>query len=251
MAFSSLHHSGVRELSSRHLGNSLLIDHEDGFDWLFGVRSSVKIVAVETGNLQSTFTMDLISAMERAIDESDCPIKGIILTNPHNPLGQCYPEALLEECMRFCHKHGIHFITDEVYALSTFQTTDLTESVPFTSALSINVERLGCDRSKVHTVWSMSKDFGVSGFRLVRNTCLYLFQRLQSYYNLGCLYHAAKPSTHSGARSRLQLSDLISERNLRIVFTFISRTSGITGSKLVQTLRSIYHSHVVSQATQH
>lgn len=153
-------------------GHNLLIDHEYGFDWLFGVRSSVKIVMVETGNLQSTFTMDLISAMERAVDESDCPIKGVILTNPHNPLGQCYPEALLEECMRFCHKHGIHFITDEVYALSTFPTSDLKETVPFTSALSINVERLGCDRSKVHTVWSMSKDLGVSGFRLVSNTCI-------------------------------------------------------------------------------
>jgi gliotoxin/aspirochlorine biosynthesis aminotransferase len=115
-------------------------------------------------------TSALIPAMAKVMDESTRPIKGVVFTNPHNPFGQCYPRSTIEECIKFCYQRGIHFISDEVYALSRFDSPDLAEPVPFVSALALDVEALGCDLSRVHTIWSISKDLGSSGFRMVSST---------------------------------------------------------------------------------
>lgn len=67
----------------------------------------------------------------------------------------------------FCQKRKIHFISDEVYALSLYPCPDLPNAVPFTSALQLDTKAIGCDLSRIHTVWSASKDFGSSGIRMV------------------------------------------------------------------------------------
>lgn len=123
-------------------------------------------VVVNVDNLRETFTTDLIRHMAKVMDTAPRPIKGLVLTNPHNPFGQCYPKNVIEECIKFCHKRGIHFISDEVYGVSAFPSDTFPDPVPFVSALSIDVKGLGCDPSRVHTIWSISKDFGSSGFRL-------------------------------------------------------------------------------------
>ncbi|KAL8942591.1 MAG: hypothetical protein Q9216_001573 [Gyalolechia sp. 2 TL-2023] len=91
--------------------------------------------------------------------------------SPHNPLGLCYnpPRAIqtkdtLKAYMRFCQKHRIHFISDEVYAKSIYAHPDNTHSVPFTSALSIDTASL-IDPSLVHILYGMSKDFSCNGLR--------------------------------------------------------------------------------------
>jgi len=139
----------------------------DGFDWLFNVRSGVQPVLVNVDSLDHTFTSNLIPQMTKAMEESTRPIKGLVLTNPHNPFGQCYPKAVIEKCMKFCHERHIHFISDEVYGMSGFTSEDFPKPTPFVSALSIDVCGLGYDLSQVHTIWSISKDFGSSGFRMV------------------------------------------------------------------------------------
>jgi len=139
----------------------------NAFDWLFNVRSGVQPVAVNVDSIKETFTTSLISAMAKVLENPPRPIKALILTNPQNPFGQCYPTSVIEECIKFCHERGIHFVSDEVYALSSFSSDTFPDPVPFVSALSIDVEGLGCDPSRVHVVWSVSKDLGSSGFRLV------------------------------------------------------------------------------------
>jgi aspartate/methionine/tyrosine aminotransferase len=114
-----------------------------------------------------TFTSELIPALERAYADSKIPVRGLLLTNAHNPYGQYYPRAVLEDCIRFCHRRGIHYISDEVYALSTFENPELPDAPPFVSVLEINVEAIGCDLSRVHMFWSTSKDFGCNGYRVV------------------------------------------------------------------------------------
>lgn len=69
--------------------------------------------------------------------------------------------------MKFCQKHGLHFISDEVYALTSFESLDTSNSPPFVSSLALDSATLGYDLSKIHVIWSPSKDFGLSGFRLV------------------------------------------------------------------------------------
>lgn len=69
--------------------------------------------------------------------------------------------------MKFCEDHDIHYISDEVYALSTIESPMSAELTPFISALSIDPSQAGCSPSRVHVIWSISKDFGSSGIRLV------------------------------------------------------------------------------------
>ncbi|RMZ66210.1 aminotransferase -like [Pyrenophora seminiperda CCB06] len=138
----------------------------NGFDFSFRIRAAVEPILVPLPSLSASFTESLVEALEKAYQESTCPIKALIITNPHNPLGLCYPKALLESCLKFCTKHDIHFISDEVYALSIFPSPDLPRPQPFVSALALNLKEIGVDSSRVHVVWSTSKDFGQSGFRM-------------------------------------------------------------------------------------
>ncbi|KAM4848914.1 1-aminocyclopropane-1-carboxylate synthase-like protein 1 [Urocitellus parryii] len=84
-------------------------------------------------------------------------VKGLILINPQNPLGDIYSLGELQEFLGFAKRHSLHVIMDEIYMLSVFQ-----ESLEFRSVLSL--ERLP-DPQKTHVLWGMSKDFGMSGLR--------------------------------------------------------------------------------------
>jgi len=128
----------------------------------------VKPIQVTVPNFQESLTTTLVAALETTYASASCPIKALVLANPHNPLGRCYPKAVLEECLKFCNSRGIHLVSDEVFALSTFECPDLPDATPFTSALSLDAAALSCDPSRLHVIWSMSKDFGSSGIKLVR-----------------------------------------------------------------------------------
>ncbi|KAF7547039.1 hypothetical protein G7Z17_g8003 [Cylindrodendrum hubeiense] len=92
---------------------------------------------------------------------------GLIISHPHNPLGRCYPRSVIIRLMELCQKHKIHFISDEIYALSVFPNTiDANPPpVPFESALTIDPTGI-IDPSRVHVLWGMSKDFGANGIRV-------------------------------------------------------------------------------------
>jgi gliotoxin/aspirochlorine biosynthesis aminotransferase len=139
---------------------------------MFQARSSVIPIPVTTGSLDSCLTSALIPALEAALSTSKSAVKAVLITNPSNPLSQCYSKSCIEECIKFCHRHGLHYISDEVYALTRFSSADLPNPEPFISALAIDIEKLGCDMSRIHTVWSTSKDFGQSGVRMVSLHCI-------------------------------------------------------------------------------
>ncbi|KAJ5780498.1 hypothetical protein N7457_005658 [Penicillium paradoxum] len=94
-------------------------------------------------------------------------VKALMLAHPHNPLGRCYPREVLIKLMKFCQKYQVHFISDEIYALSTFENTVDKHPPPakFESALSIDPTGI-IDPRLVHVLWGMSKDFGANGIRL-------------------------------------------------------------------------------------
>ncbi|KAJ5864717.1 uncharacterized protein N7529_006633 [Penicillium soppii] len=94
-------------------------------------------------------------------------VKALMLCHPHNPLGRCYPRAVLIKMMQLCQKYQIHLISDEIYALSTFENSVDTHPPPvkFESALSIDPTGI-IDPGLVHALWGMSKDFGANGMRI-------------------------------------------------------------------------------------
>lgn len=94
-------------------------------------------------------------------------VGALILCNPHNPLGRCYPHKVLVDFMKLCEKYQMHLISDEIYALSIF-TNNIDKHpapTPFESILSIDPRGL-IDPKRLHVLWGMSKDFGANGIRL-------------------------------------------------------------------------------------
>jgi len=84
-------------------------------------------------------------------------VKVVMTINPDNPTGRTRNRESLEDFLNFAHKHDLHAVVNESYALTTFK-----EDYQFCSVLSIpelpNPE-------KTHFLWGFSKDFGISGLR--------------------------------------------------------------------------------------
>lgn len=104
-----------------------------------------------------------VSKYEEALLEarkSGQKVVGLILCNPHNSLGRCYPRETIIGLMKLCQKYQIHLVSGEIYALSVWGPGE-----PFYSCLS--VETMGIiDPSLVHIVWGTSEGFGASGLRV-------------------------------------------------------------------------------------
>ncbi|KAL7266769.1 hypothetical protein RUND412_010667 [Rhizina undulata] len=132
-------------------------------------RSRVKTVPVTFGDVDP-FSKEAVQIYRNAFDTSNdlgTPIKAILLCNPHNPLGRCFKQEVLEEYIDLCLEKKIHLISDEIYAMSHYKNPHATEDVTFTSLLSVPKASATEDAKKlVHVLYGMSKDFGSSGVRL-------------------------------------------------------------------------------------
>jgi aspartate/methionine/tyrosine aminotransferase len=74
--------------------------------------------------------------------------------------------------LAFCKNNSLHYISDEVYALSTHGTLRPTTEI-FMLALG-----LGQSSDTIYVVYSLSKDFGSNGIRLVCSALLGLLSML-------------------------------------------------------------------------
>ncbi|KAJ0364766.1 hypothetical protein COL154_004852 [Colletotrichum chrysophilum] len=134
-----------------------------------GLRVATNLISVPCEGLDP-FGIDVVQNYEGEIVRAHGrgqKVAGIILCNPHNPLGRCYTRDAIIGLMRLCQKHKLHLISDEVYGLSTF-TNDIDSippSTPFTSCLSVDTTNI-VDPALIHVVWGFSKDFGSNGIRL-------------------------------------------------------------------------------------
>ncbi|XP_042856908.1 1-aminocyclopropane-1-carboxylate synthase-like protein 1 [Penaeus japonicus] len=88
-------------------------------------------------------------------------VRAFMLVHPNNPLGDVYSPQLLASLMHVCARHEVHFISDEIYALSIFPN-EAEPRPPFHSVLSLPHP----DPERTHVLWGLSKDFGLAGFRL-------------------------------------------------------------------------------------
>ncbi|KAI4958692.1 putative secondary metabolism biosynthetic enzyme [Alternaria arbusti] len=136
-----------------------------GFHFQFDVGPKVKIIPV-TSLDDNVLNENVIHDLEKALASTECKPKGVVLCNPHNPLGQCYTKSALKAICKFCEKHDLHLISDEIYALSTYESEDMPRPMPFVSLLSLDFEAMEVSPARAHVIWSVSKDFGCSGFRL-------------------------------------------------------------------------------------
>ncbi|EAT78170.2 hypothetical protein SNOG_14299, partial [Parastagonospora nodorum SN15] len=160
-------------------GDSVLVPGPSwhGFMPMLKSRSNVNIVIAQPpayDNWDNYLAASLQAVYDFSADRSR--IKAVLLCNPHNPLSRCYSKKSLLEVMEFCQEHGLHLIVDEIYALTDLNTAPAKAS-PFVSALSLTEPlvpegAVKVDPSRVHVVWSASKLFGMSGFRVLLTNSL-------------------------------------------------------------------------------
>lgn len=134
------------------------------------LRPEVVVVPVKMGNVDP-LSPEAVDKYEEAAKDFEAhtgkKARAVMLCNPHNPLGRCYPRATVDKLMKLCQSRQMHLISDEIYALSTWNNR-VDRDVPFNtfeSLLSRDTTNL-IDPDLVHVLWGMSKDFGANGLRV-------------------------------------------------------------------------------------
>ncbi|TGO14495.1 hypothetical protein BTUL_0052g00330 [Botrytis tulipae] len=171
------------------------------FDIFTRLHAPATILTIPSPDFRSIVDADSVDRLIATYNS--CPtqsrIKALLMCNPHNPGDDTYSPETLLKLMDFCHEKQIHYISDEIGALSAFNTD---AEKPFTSALSLVEEGKGIDRSRVHVMWGPSKDFGCAGMRVVSQilSTHYEIMRLRqlAYSDQGCIVSQAnKPLLYS------------------------------------------------------
>lgn len=148
-----------------------------GFGNAAHLRNNCQLIEVQRPTLSEN-PEQTIKRYEKAMEGASCRVRGIFVCNPHNPFGHIYPTSYMEAVLRFCEAHDIHYISDEIYGLSTWSgpnqansegTSNIIESPEkkFTSVLSLDLKKLKVNPARVHVIYGISKDLGCSGLRLV------------------------------------------------------------------------------------
>lgn len=106
------------------------------------------------------------SALEQAYEQArklNLKVKGVLITNPSNPLGTTMTRTELNLLIDFVIEKNIHIISDEIYSGTVF------DSPRFVSIMEVAEEKILDDAAiwnRIHMVYSLSKDLGVPGFRV-------------------------------------------------------------------------------------
>lgn len=88
-------------------------------------------------------------------------------TSLHSPskLTKFQPPETLKQFAAFCGQNQLHFISDEIYALSILSNPAIPNSTPFVSILSLDLQGI-IDPVLIHVLYGASKDFCANGLRL-------------------------------------------------------------------------------------
>lgn len=148
-------------------GEAILIPtpYYPGFDRDLKWRTGVEIVPIHCTSANSFRITE--SALEEAYlsaQKRNLRVKGVLVTNPSNPLGTVLTRQELNLLVSFIDKNNIHLISDEIYSGTVFS------SPSYTSAMEILMDNKYAKNvevwNRVHIVYSLSKDLGMPGFRV-------------------------------------------------------------------------------------
>eukprot|EP00980_Cylindrotheca_fusiformis_P000308 scaffold73_cov118-Cylindrotheca_fusiformis.AAC.4 len=106
----------------------------------------------------------LDAAVKRSLTKGITP-RILLLSHPQNPLGICYPPEVIKEVIDWCRDNQIHLISDEIYAGSVFRSDDANFVSTLELASTGDDDALGLG-PYIHMVYSLSKDFALSGLRV-------------------------------------------------------------------------------------
>ncbi|MCH7792516.1 MAG: aminotransferase class I/II-fold pyridoxal phosphate-dependent enzyme [Planctomycetes bacterium] len=85
--------------------------------------------------------------LARVLASESAPQKILILNHPHNPTGLVYSRRELQALSKACRRLGVIIISDEIYALTTFEETEFTSMMSVFPEGTVLTGGLSKDRS--------------------------------------------------------------------------------------------------------
>ncbi|XP_073057452.1 1-aminocyclopropane-1-carboxylate synthase 3-like [Primulina eburnea] len=135
-----------------------------GFDRDLKWRTGVEIVPIQcTSSNGFKITAPALEEAFQLVQTCNLKVKGILVTNPSNPLGKTLTWNELNLLVNFISINGIHLISDEIYSGTVFNSprfVSIMEVLDKKSSVNTGI------RNRVHVVYSLSKDLGLPGFRV-------------------------------------------------------------------------------------
>ncbi|CAA7044497.1 unnamed protein product [Microthlaspi erraticum] len=136
-----------------------------GFDRDLKWRTGVEIVPIQCTS-DNGFRITKL-ALEEAYEQAkkrNLNVKGVLITNPSNPLGTTTTQTELNILFDFISKNkNMHLVSDEIYSGTVFSSS---EFISVMEVLKNNKLENTDVFNRVHIVYSLSKDLGLPGFRV-------------------------------------------------------------------------------------
>lgn len=129
------------------------------FDRDIKFRTGVELIPVHTRSSEN-FTVT-VSALEQALNEASKrgrKVSAILFSNPSNPVGNIMSRETLHDILKFAQEKNIHIISDEIFAGSVYGDKEFVSMAEVANSSE-------CDKSRVHIIYGLSKDFSLPGFR--------------------------------------------------------------------------------------
>jgi 1-aminocyclopropane-1-carboxylate synthase len=121
------------------------------------------VAPTEASNGYVPTVVQLNDCFQRAVAAGNPP-KILIICQPNNPTGIVYSRDAMHLMISWALNKGLHVVSDEIYALSVFPGTKTISAAQIMAEINLNQEHYLGDR--VHIVAGLSKDWGMSGFRV-------------------------------------------------------------------------------------
>ena len=106
-------------------------------------------------------------ALEDAYEQAkklNLNVKGVLVTNPSNPLGTTMDRDELNLLIDFAITKKIHIVSDEIYSGTVFDSTSFVSIIE--AVTDRNIDDTHELWNRIHMVYSLSKDLGLPGFRV-------------------------------------------------------------------------------------
>lgn len=128
-----------------------------GFDHDLKTRVNVEPIPAYT-DAENGFeiTQDVLQQALLQAGKRTIKVRGILITNPNNPLGSVYSDSTLKMIIAFAKENKLSIISDELYARSVYGKRNYTSLARLTEEAGVGI----------HLVYGFAKDFGLSGFKV-------------------------------------------------------------------------------------
>ena len=126
-----------------------------GFEHDFQKRFGVNFLEVDLANNDFKHSIAPFKKVYKDFSKKE-KVKAILICHPHNPTGEILSEEFLNDLVKFAKKNKLQIISDEIYAMSTFEQT---------KHVSL-FQKARQNQVVAHLLYGLAKDFSLAGFKV-------------------------------------------------------------------------------------